>query len=169
MRGRFAPDGRPKTEDRIKDQSGAQAYSVPGRRSSVTSAASNSRCNFGAISVERMDFVDSMDDLELTPSRGWTEFSPIIRTYIPPRQFEVRRHFLDIALFSMCKAIIVEGFWGKSSESSRLSGFNSINFECSFGGDQFQSTGACWRKVNNRTAPKQRYSVCNLSNLASEK
>ena len=34
------------------------------------------RCSFGAISVEKMDFMDSMDIPELTPSRGWTEITP---------------------------------------------------------------------------------------------
>ncbi len=53
----------------------------------------NSRCNFGAISVEKMEIMDSMDNLELTPSRGWTEITPINAVFSHPIGFEVRRLF----------------------------------------------------------------------------
>jgi len=49
------------------------------------------RCNVGAIRVEKMDFVDSMDACELTLSREKTEITPINRMDTPPRQFEVSR------------------------------------------------------------------------------
>jgi len=45
----------------------------------------------GANSVEKMDFMDSMGDLELTPSRGWTEITPINAIFSHPIGFEVRR------------------------------------------------------------------------------
>ena len=47
-------------------------------------------CNPGAIGVERMDFVLLMDNPELTPSRGWTLFSPMERMFNISVQFEVK-------------------------------------------------------------------------------
>jgi len=49
------------------------------------------RCNYGAIGVEKMDFVLSMDNRELTSSRGWTVITPIYTVFTHPGQFEVRR------------------------------------------------------------------------------
>ena len=48
-------------------------------------------CNCGAISVEKMEIVDSMDDRELTPSREKTDISPINAVFSHPIEFEVRR------------------------------------------------------------------------------
>jgi hypothetical protein len=50
-----------------------------------------SRCSFGAISVEKMDFMDSMDARELTPSREKTEITPLNAIYSHPIGFEVSR------------------------------------------------------------------------------
>jgi hypothetical protein len=47
-------------------------------------------CNFGAIRMEKMDFIDSMDNPELTPSRGWTEITPMERIFSLAVQFEVK-------------------------------------------------------------------------------
>ncbi|RLD07096.1 MAG: hypothetical protein DRI65_05360 [Chloroflexota bacterium] len=51
-------------------------------------------CNCGATMVERMETMLWMDKLELTPSRGWTEITPINAVFLPLVQFEVRRSLL---------------------------------------------------------------------------
>jgi len=48
-------------------------------------------CNCGAIGMERMDSVLLMDSSWLTPSRGWTDITPMEAMFSPPVQFEVRR------------------------------------------------------------------------------
>jgi hypothetical protein len=40
--------------------------------------------------LEKMDFVDSMDNHELTSSRVWTEINPINAIFCHPIGFEVR-------------------------------------------------------------------------------
>jgi len=51
----------------------------------------SSRCNCGAISLEKMDFMDSMDAFELIPSREKTEIAPINPVYKHHIGFEVGR------------------------------------------------------------------------------
>jgi len=48
-------------------------------------------CRSGATGMERMDFVYLMDNSWYSPSRGWTEISPIYTVFPFPVQFEVRR------------------------------------------------------------------------------
>ena len=52
-------------------------------------------CNSGAIGMERVDSVHSMDTCELTPSRGWTEITPIYTVFTSLAQFEVRRYLFN--------------------------------------------------------------------------
>ena len=54
-------------------------------------AADLSWCNFGAIRVDKMETMDSMDDCELTLSREKTEKPPINTVFTHPIGFEVRR------------------------------------------------------------------------------
>ena len=56
-------------------------------------------CNYGAIGVERMDFVLLVDCSWSTPSRGWTEFNPMERMFNPPVQFEVRRSIVFCRIY----------------------------------------------------------------------
>ena len=83
------------TEDRKKCRDFEQTVSsVPGRRSPVGSEAairSARRGLSGAISVERMDFMDAMDVPELTPSREKTENTPVNPVFGYPIGFEVKR------------------------------------------------------------------------------
>jgi hypothetical protein len=60
-------------------------------------------CSFGAVRMERMNFVLLIDNFMSIPSRGWTlrhdlrsqgKPSPMERIFSSPVQFEVRRSFI---------------------------------------------------------------------------
>ena len=74
-------------------RSWTQSTPVFGRRRSLLRSARRALfwCSIGAIGVEKMDFVDSMDNFELTPSREKTENTPKNAVYKHHIGFEVRR------------------------------------------------------------------------------
>ena len=67
------------------------AYAVGSEAAKRSAQGVISRCNRGAISVEKMEFIDLMDVPELTPSREKTENTPINLVYKHLIGFEVRR------------------------------------------------------------------------------
>jgi len=120
------------TEDRRPDKNPIWSSSLFRPRSSVLGHERSEyfRCNSGAISVEKMETVDSMDVPESTPSREKTEKPPINTVFSHPIHFEVRQPALSaveglyplsygcvICIITadrgMVKFLLGEGDWGK--------------------------------------------------------
>jgi hypothetical protein len=58
-----------------------------------------------------MEFVDSMDDRESTPSREWTEITPINAVFSHPIGFEVRRQTHVFSLIGVCNEVLATGLF----------------------------------------------------------